>query len=123
MNKLKGNSKRIPHIPMRTCIVTHEKLPKKELVRFVYIKETTSVLFDPSGKARGRGANLKASLEIFDKAVKSGAFSRAFKTRVDGATLNGLRNELEQYLEKKAFRGEKDKIVVRVKSDEKVKLD
>ena len=54
-------------IPMRTCIVTGEKLPKKELIRVVRTPEG-NVVVDESGKVNGRGAYLKKSkeaLEIF----------------------------------------------------------
>ena len=45
-------------IPMRSCIVTKEKLPKKELIRVVRTPEG-NVIVDETGKANGRGAYLK----------------------------------------------------------------
>ena len=45
-------------IPMRTCLVTREKLPKQELIRVVRTPEG-SVVIDETGKANGRGAYLK----------------------------------------------------------------
>ena len=42
-------------IPMRSCVVTHEKLPKKELVRVVRTPEG-NVIVDTTGKANVRGA-------------------------------------------------------------------
>lgn len=113
----------IKHIPMRTCIVTREKLPKGELVRFVYLSEEEKIVFDPQGKARGRGANLKKSLDVFDKAVQSNAFARAFKVKVTPEQLAPLRDELAQYLEREKLRGDSESVTVRVKVDEKVKLD
>ena len=41
-------------IPMRTCVITGEKLPKKELIRVVRTPEGT-VIVDETGKANGRG--------------------------------------------------------------------
>ncbi|MDO4963175.1 MAG: YlxR family protein [bacterium] len=52
-------------IPMRTCVVTNEKLPKKELIRIVKTKDG-EVLVDPSGKINGRGVYLKKDMNVFD---------------------------------------------------------
>jgi uncharacterized protein len=114
--------KKEKHKPMRTCIQTREKLPKRELLRFVYLKETDEVVFDPSNKARGRGANLKSDLDTFDSAVESNAFSRAFKTKVSKELLNGLRSDVEKYIVRKELSEDGKTISVRVKVDEKVKL-
>ena len=57
-------------IPMRSCVVTREKLPKMELVRIVRTPEN-SVIIDITGKANGRGAYLKKDLEVFAKAKKT----------------------------------------------------
>ena len=40
-------------IPMRMCVVTREKLPKKELIRVV--KSENRVIVDESGKVNGHG--------------------------------------------------------------------
>ena len=61
---------KIRKIPMRTCIVTREKLPKQELIRVVRTPENT-VIIDLNGKANGRGAYLKKDLEVFKQAKKS----------------------------------------------------
>ena len=57
-------------IPMRTCVVTHEQFPKKELLRVVRDKEG-NVTVDITGKANGRGAYIKKDLEVLDKAIKT----------------------------------------------------
>ena len=57
-------------IPMRSCVVTHEKLPKGELVRVVRTPEG-NVIVDVTGKANGRGAYLKKDLSVFEKAYNS----------------------------------------------------
>ena len=41
-------------IPLRTCIFTKEKLPKRELLRIVRTPEG-NIIIDESGKANGRG--------------------------------------------------------------------
>lgn len=62
-------------IPLRTCIVTKEKLPKKELIRIVRTPEG-NVIIDSTGKANGRGAYLKMDMEVFNKAQKSKILNR-----------------------------------------------
>ena len=56
-------------IPMRTCVVTREKLPKKELVRVV--RTADGVIVDPTGKVNGRGAYLKIDKDVFEKAKQT----------------------------------------------------
>ena len=53
-------------IPMRTCVVTKEKLPKKELIRVV--RTVDGVIVDTTGKVNGRGAYLKLDKDVIDKA-------------------------------------------------------
>ena len=58
-------------IPMRTCLITGEKLEKKDLIRVVRTPES-NVIVDETGKANGRGAYLKRDLTVIEKAKKSG---------------------------------------------------
>ena len=57
-------------IPMRKCVATGEQLPKKELLRIVRHTDGT-VGYDPTGKANGRGAYIKNSLEALMTAKKN----------------------------------------------------
>ena len=57
-------------VPMRSCVITGEKLPKKDLIRVVRTPEG-NVIVDETGKANGRGAYLKKDIETFEKAEKS----------------------------------------------------
>ena len=68
-------------IPMRSCIVTKEKLPKMELIRIVRTPEG-NVIIDESGKANGRGAYLKKDLEVIAKAKKSKILNRVLEVEV-----------------------------------------
>ncbi len=54
-------------IPLRTCIISKEKLPKKDLLRIVRTPEG-NVIIDESGKANGRGAYIKKDESIINKA-------------------------------------------------------
>ena len=54
-------------IPLRSCIISREKLPKKEILRIVRTPEG-NVIIDESGKANGRGAYVKKDINIINKA-------------------------------------------------------
>ena len=54
---------KVRKIPLRTCVVTKEVLPKKELLRIVRTKED-GVVADETGKINGRGAYIKKSMEV-----------------------------------------------------------
>ena len=68
-------------IPLRTCVVTNEKLPKKELIRVVRDKEG-NVSVDLTGKANGRGVYLKGAIEVIEKAKKSKILDRKLEVEV-----------------------------------------
>ncbi|MBR3209325.1 MAG: YlxR family protein [Bacilli bacterium] len=67
-------------IPMRTCVVTHEKLPKKELVRVV--RTSDGVVVDLTGKVNGRGAYLKLDKDVFAKAKSSKVLDKHLEVHV-----------------------------------------
>ncbi len=68
-------------IPMRTCVVTKEKCPKKELIRVVR-DNLGNVSVDLTGKANGRGAYLKKDLEVVDMARKTKALEKYLEVLV-----------------------------------------
>lgn len=104
------------HIPMRMCAVTREKLPKRELLRFV-VKDGELVL-DKGERVRGRGLNIKPDVETFNIAIKRKVFERNFNIKLNNDKLAGLREEVEKYINER-FR---EKQVVRVKKEELDKL-
>ena len=57
-------------IPLRSCIITREKLPKKELIRVVK-DNTEDVFIDLTGKSNGRGAYIKKDISVIKKAIAS----------------------------------------------------
>lgn len=59
---------KVRKVPMRTCVVTHEKLEKKELLRVVRDNEG-NVFVDETGKANGRGAYIKKTEKLLKKHV------------------------------------------------------
>lgn len=69
-------------IPMRSCVVTKEKLPKNELLRIVKTPEG-NILADITGKLNGRGAYIKKDITVLEKAKKSKMLERALDTVID----------------------------------------
>ena len=55
-------------VPLRTCVVSHEKCEKKDLLRVVRTP-LGEVLYDSTGKLNGKGAYLKKSIEVINKAT------------------------------------------------------
>lgn len=80
-------------IPMRSCVVTKESLPKKELIRVVRDKEG-NVTIDLTGKQNGRGAYLKRDLDVIKKAKKSKILERALGVNIP----DSLYEELESMI-------------------------
>lgn len=78
-------------IPMRSCVVTKEKLPKQELVRVVRTPEG-NVIIDLKGKTNGRGAYLKKDLEVIEKARKSKILDRTLEVSVGDEIYEELKN-------------------------------
>ena len=56
----------VKKIPLRKCVVTQERLPKKDLLRIVKNNEG-EVFVDLSYKANGRGAYIKNDIEVLEK--------------------------------------------------------
>ena len=78
-------------IPLRTCVVTKERCPKKELIRVVRTPEG-NVIIDESGKANGRGAYLKLDHSVIDKAEKSKILNKHLEIDVPSKIYEDLRN-------------------------------
>lgn len=83
----------IKKVPCRTCVVSKEKLPKKELVRIVRTPEG-EVKIDETGKMNGRGAYLKKDLEVFNKAQKSKILDRHLEVSVPDSIFESLKELL-----------------------------
>ena len=69
-------------IPMRSCVVTKEKLPKSELLRIVKTPEG-NILADVTGKLNGRGAYIKKDITVLEKAKKSKVLERVLETVIN----------------------------------------
>ena len=82
-------------IPLRMCVVTKERLEKRELLRIVRTPEK-EVIIDLNGKQNGKGAYLKKTLEVINKAKKNKILDRALEVNVP----ESLYEEMKKYLEK-----------------------
>lgn len=82
-------------IPMRSCIITKEKLPKKELIRVVKTPEG-EIVIDEIGKANGRGAYLKKDIEVIKKAKNNKVLNRVLEVEVP----DSIYEKLEEIVQK-----------------------
>lgn len=70
---------------MRTCVGCRATEPSQALIRVALQKAESSVptvVFDEQRILGGRGAWVHPGTECLNKALKKGAFNRAFRTRV-----------------------------------------
>jgi len=66
------------HVPIRMCVVCRETSVKRSLLRVVRTAgDDPKVVYDPSGKANGRGAYVCAAKDCIEKAVKQKRFERS----------------------------------------------
>ncbi len=75
-------SKRVKHVPQRTCVGCRTVLPKRSLIRIVRTAEGVRV--DSTGKAAGRGAYLHDRRSCWERGLK-GALAKALKTELTHA--------------------------------------
>ena len=76
---------------MRSCVVTHEKCEKKDLIRVVRTNES-EVLVDLTGKMNGRGAYIKKDIDVLKKAQKSKALDKHLEVEVPLSIYEELEN-------------------------------
>ena len=82
-------------IPIRTCVITKEKLPKQELIRVVKDNEN-NVFIDLTGKSNGRGAYIKRDINVLDTAIKTKALSRQLEVEIPDEVYEELRKIIEK---------------------------
>lgn len=82
-------------IPMRSCVVTGEKLPKCELLRIVRTTDGT-VVCDLSGKINGRGAYIKKDVDVLEKAKKNKILEKRLECTISDETYEEVKNEIEK---------------------------
>ena len=68
-------------IPVRTCVVTKEALPKQELLRIVRTPDG-DIEVDLTGKLNGRGAYIKKDIAVLEKAKKSKVLEKVLEAEI-----------------------------------------
>ena len=69
-------------IPVRTCVVTKEALPKQELLRIVRTPEG-EVKVDITGKCNGRGAYIKKDIQVLEQAQKTKILEKRLECKIE----------------------------------------
>lgn len=81
-------------IPLRTCVVTGEKLDKRDLLRIVRDKNL-NVNIDLTGKMNGRGAYIKKDLKVLDEAIKKKSLEKKLECNISDEVYDEIRKILE----------------------------
>lgn len=85
---------KVKKIPLRTCVITHEKYPKQELLRIVRTPEG-DIKVDLTGKLNGHGAYIKKDKAVIEKAKKSKALDRYLETEICADVYDEMLKTLE----------------------------
>lgn len=80
-------------IPMRTCVITGEKLEKRDLIRVVRTPEK-NIVVDLTGKVNGKGAYLKKDIEVINKAQKTKILNKKLEIEVPDDIYDELRSKV-----------------------------
>ena len=76
-------------VPLRTCVVSHEKCEKKDLLRVVRTP-LGEVVYDSTGKLNGKGVYLKKSIEVINKAKKTKILEKALGVSISDEVYDNL---------------------------------
>lgn len=86
---------KVRKIPLRTCVITKEKLPKQELLRVVRTPEG-NVVPDETGKINGRGAYIKKDVQVLEKAKKSKILEKRLECSIEDNVYEEIRKIIEK---------------------------
>ena len=86
---------KVKKIPMRSCVITHEKCEKRELLRIVKDKDGV-VSVDLTGKMNGRGAYIKKDLEVLEKANKTKALEKHLETSIPDSIYESIEKIIKE---------------------------
>ena len=84
---------KVKKIPLRTCVITHEKFPKQDLLRIVRTPEG-EIKVDLTGKLNGHGAYIKKDKDVIEKARKSKALERILEVTINNEVYDEMLNTL-----------------------------
>lgn len=82
-------------IPLRTCIVTKENLPKSELLRIVRTPDG-DIEVDETGKLNGRGAYIKKDLSVLETLKKSKLLEKKLECKIEDSVYEQIKNIIEK---------------------------
>lgn len=82
-------------IPLRTCVITKESLPKGELLRIVRTPEGL-VKVDETGKLNGRGAYIKKDISVLEKAKNSKILEKRLEVKIEDSVYEEIKNIIEK---------------------------
>ncbi len=82
-------------IPLRTCVITKESLPKSELLRVVRTPEG-EVKVDETGKLNGRGAYIKKDINVLEKAIKTKILEKRLEVEIEENVYEQIKKIIEK---------------------------
>ena len=82
-------------IPLRTCIVTKENLPKSELLRIVRTPDG-DIEVDETGKLNGRGAYIKKDLSVLESLQRSKLLEKKLECKIEDSVYEQIKNIIEK---------------------------
>ena len=86
---------KVKKIPMRTCVVTKESFPKRELLRVVR-QPDGSVVIDLNGKINGRGAYIKKDIAVYEKARKGRILDKKLECNISDEVYDEIKEICEK---------------------------
>lgn len=82
-------------VPLRTCIVTKENLPKSELLRIVRTPDG-DIEVDETGKLNGRGAYIKKDLSVVDVLQKTKILEKKLECKIEDSVYETIKKIIEK---------------------------
>ena len=86
---------KVKKIPLRTCVVTREALPKQELLRIVRTPEG-EIKPDETGKLNGKGAYIKKDLTVLEMARKTKILERRLESKIEDSVYEKIKKIIEK---------------------------
>ena len=86
---------KIKKIPLRTCVITKEKLPKKDLLRIVRTKDG-EIVCDETGKINGHGAYIKKDLQVLEQAKETKILEKYLECKIEDKIYEDIKNIIEK---------------------------
>ena len=86
---------KVRKIPLRSCVVTKEKLPKQELLRIVRTPDG-HVVADETGKLNGRGTYIKKDVMVLEKAKKSNILEKRLECKIEDSVYEEIKKIIEK---------------------------